>query len=69
MPQFFWNQQHSEGLLHCNSQQKCCQIIQDFNLFKESILVHSYVYESDIHKTQMVKLMCFWTAKDNLCLT
>lgn len=69
MPQFFWNQQHSEGLLHCNTQQKCCKIVEDFNLFKGSILVHSYICESDIHKTQIVRLACFWAVKNKLCLT
>lgn len=52
MPQFFfWNQQHSEGLLHCNTQLKCSKTVQDFNLLKDSILVHNCIFESDINHT------------------
>jgi len=51
MPKFFFWNQHSEGLLHCNAQLKHCKIVQDFNLFKDSILVHNCIFESDISNT------------------
>lgn len=51
MPQFFWNQHHSEGLLRCNTQLKCCKTAQDFNLFEDSILAHNCIFESDISNT------------------
>lgn len=57
-PQFFCNQQHSEGLVHYTTQLKC-NTIQDFKWLKDSILVHNFIVEYDIGNTTAGEIYLF----------
>lgn len=57
-PQFFCNQQHSEGSVHYNTQMKC-NTIQDFKWLKDSILVHNFIFEYDIGNTTTGEIYLF----------